>query len=272
MSRKIGMSEMTRMLKALEEQGEVVRFRDPDSGEMYYASAKLAREQREKDARKPEKSSQDDKAKLDAELCKTVAGQLGLPIIVIVGHIDEHGLYDLRDALKSRKYEGKNKQNVLVILTSESGKADVAYQMIEMIKTHFDQMELFVPYDATGAAVLFLLAADHIKATGISRFGQLFDSFDTAGVEKVIALGTAIARDYGKTLLERYADSDDCDPTKVLDTLTNRFSSPDYLLNSRDLLDLGFNVTLAPFELKKSSLEKLADSVDGENKVLFAEP
>ncbi len=74
---------------------------------------------------------------------------------------------------KRRSILGEKKDRIILVFDTPGGDADAAYQLVNILKSYCDCLEIVVPVWAKSAGTLVSLAAEKIYMTGISELGPL---------------------------------------------------------------------------------------------------
>lgn len=93
-------------------------------------------------------------------------------VIVYSGPIDGDGVGGLLMALQPSERQPQRK-NVILILTTNGGQANAAYQIARILQQAFDRFELFVPMYCKSAGTLIALGAHALIMEQISELGPL---------------------------------------------------------------------------------------------------
>lgn len=87
------------------------------------------------------------------------------------GGIDYSSVYNLYE--KRRVILGYKRNKLILIFDSSGGDADAAYQLVELLRSYCDNLEIVIPVWAKSAGTLVCLAAKKIYMTGIAELGPL---------------------------------------------------------------------------------------------------
>lgn len=251
------------------------------------------------------------------DLCQELANLYASPIVSIIlpkEPILPPHLIKLNDLIGEKKC-----QKINVILHSSGGDINTAYQMIELLRSHCDDMTIIVPLYAKSAATLFILGSNRIVMGELAEFGPLdtqiaerekggrkytsaLNPFKTLeelqrfaletvdvtakfmllradlsveeAIEHSIDLASRIStpllsqlntekvgvysralmvgQEYGERLLRRYSKFQDKTQRNILlERLIRGYPSHDYIIDYKELIELGFEVKVPSGDEKR---------------------
>ena len=105
-------------------------------------------------------------------LAKAVSDELDARVFVYSGGIDGRGYAELVQAMQPTDRQ-PNRQNSLLILTTNGGLANSAFQIARLLQTTSAKFNLFVPRRCKSAGTLLALGAGQLYMSEISELGPL---------------------------------------------------------------------------------------------------
>lgn len=107
-----------------------------------------------------------------AEAANLVAEEFDASVFVYSGAIDREGYGALVKCMEPSE-ESPLRTNAFLLLTTNGGDADVAYQIARFFHALFEKLYLFVPVKCKSAGTLLALGASEIIMGGVSELGPL---------------------------------------------------------------------------------------------------
>ncbi|SNR24717.1 hypothetical protein EYF88_01420 [Paracoccus sediminis] len=105
-------------------------------------------------------------------LANTISAERNAAVIVYSGRIDTEGFGKLLEALQISEAQPQ-RENVLLILTTNGGLANAAYQIARLLQQSFTKFEVFVPSYCKSAGTLITLGAHSLIMEVIAELGPL---------------------------------------------------------------------------------------------------
>ncbi len=106
-------------------------------------------------------------------LLKLQSLRAGVPQFLYFGGIGPDGVIAARQAIRNYKQFKPDVNEVDVIIHSPGGIADDAYRLIKNFHSHFETINVIVPFWAKSAATLFSIGATRIVMDEFGEFGPL---------------------------------------------------------------------------------------------------
>jgi len=244
--------------------------------------------------------------------------------LIVNSTLNTSHLLEVHKIIRNRIFK-----NLDLILHSGGGQISVAYQIFDLVKTHTEDLVIFIPIYAKSAATLFVLGCDKIVMSELAELGPLdtqvlerkegtrsyasalnpfktveevqrfalrmFDQsvqlllnrtdysieeavkhsmefaakitapmFSQIKVEKMGEYGRAlqIGLEYGRRLLKRYGHISEEEYDKILRHLIYGYPSHAYVIDYKEMQEIGFKVELPTKEEEEIINEMVVSLVD----------
>lgn len=106
---------------------------------------------------------------LICDAVRAAADEYDADVFFYSGSIDDDGFGQLTKAVA----EGKNRKNAVLILVTNGGLANPAYQIARLFQRQYETFYVFCPSRCKSAGTLVALGANHLLMDGFSELGPL---------------------------------------------------------------------------------------------------
>ncbi|MBO5442196.1 MAG: serine dehydrogenasease [Alphaproteobacteria bacterium] len=104
---------------------------------------------------------------------KKIANKLKTDILLYYGPIALEALPLFRDVIENNKKATKSKETLSFIITTTGGSAEAAAKMVEILRYHYKNINIFIPEYAMSAGTILALSGDNICMDYYSSLGPV---------------------------------------------------------------------------------------------------